>query len=99
MDTKDQNEAWWAELVANTDGKLHVVSAKLLADEDPAVVALRVRAADRVLEFNMELRDECVVDATDDYDVVNGEFVAHVYDFDKQEEVARYFGKGRAHAH
>jgi len=47
----------------------------------------------------MELQEGCVFDATDDYDVVNGEFVAHVYDFDKQEEVARYFGKGRAHAH
>lgn len=95
MDNKDQNKAWWAELVANPGGgKLQVVSAELLptaVDEKKVVVVLRVRAADRVLELDMELLDECVVDATDEYDVVNGEFVEHVFDFDKPKEVARYF--------
>lgn len=80
---------------------LDVVEAKLIQPdvkeypEDEAIVMLRVKTlAGRVLEFDMALPWAAIVDATDQYDEVDGELVEHDYDFSKPEEIARYFGRG-----
>src|SRR5262245_86012 len=76
--------------------KLDVIDAELLLPEveDEAIVIMRVKTlAGRVLEFDMELAYEAILDATDEYDEVDGEFVEHEFDLRQPEEVARYFGR------
>jgi hypothetical protein len=80
----------------NEKASLDVVDGELLLPngEDEATVIVRVRTqADRVLEFDMALRWGAIVDATDDYDEVDGELVKHVVDMSRSEEVDRYLGR------
>jgi hypothetical protein len=57
-------------------------------------VELRVKTkTGRVLCLDMELRWRAITDATDDYDIVDGELVEHHYDLTKPDEIDRFFGR------
>jgi len=83
------------------NAKLDVVKAELIlpAAEGTAengVVFLRVKTrAGHVLELDMELEAGCVLDATSDYDVVDGELVEHDFGHPMTDpkEIDRYFGR------
>lgn len=80
--------------LTGTYGKLDVLSAQWYAPEGDfeAVVELRIKTqAGRVLYLDMELPYDCILDGTNEYDVVDGELVEHPYDLSKPEEVARFF--------
>ena len=81
--------------VAGSYGNLEVLSAEWLAPEGdmPAMVELRVKTLEgRVLHFDMVLEHTAILDASDDYDLIDGDLTKHEYDFSKPEEIARYFG-------
>jgi 2-methylcitrate dehydratase PrpD len=56
----------------------------------PAMVELRVKTLEgRVLHFDMVLEHTAILDASDDYDLIDGDLTKHEYDFSKPEEIAR----------
>ena len=84
---------------ATERSRLDVISAELLLPEgeEDAIVILRVKTQrDRVLELDMALPLDGVVDASDDYDLVDGELIEHHFDLSRSDEVERYFGRRRS---
>jgi hypothetical protein len=91
IDTSHSPDLWDAR------GTLDVLSAEWLGLEDAekGLVELRIRTVtDRVLCLDMWLEYGAIVDASDDYDEVDGSLVQHEYDFSKPGQVARFFGEG-----